>query len=487
MFKRFLKLEWKSFFRGSSVGINLAMKIFRIIGICFFILWLAMMSFIAYFYVQEEMKEDPLKIISRFMIIGWLIDLVFKYMIQQIPTQNIKPFLTQNIPKKVVVNYTLIKTFLTPLSWFNSIFIVTFCGILVFNGYGFLEIFTWFIGVSSLFYLNNFINLLFNDKENIAIGVGVLIAGFAALNYYEIVPVLSYSEKFFYNLYERPYFAVVPVILFFSLWKITFNYIRKSFYLDEGLEAKKEIGKTENIAFLNKYGAIGTFINNDIKMLKRNKVTKGVLIGSFMFIFYGLLMFSNDIYRTPTMMMFMGLFVTGGFQFTFGQRVPAFDSAYYPLMMTLNVPYKEYLKGKWWLMNIVTAISIVIALFYAYFGWNVYFAFFAAGLYNIGVNSQFTLWSGAYNKNLIDLNSKEKRFGQKNTITFKAFILMIPKMLLPMAVYGLMNYFFGISVAVISVGILGLLGFIFREKIFDIIITKYKTEKYSTLEAFKKD
>ncbi|VXC35537.1 MULTISPECIES: DUF5687 family protein [Chryseobacterium] len=487
MFKRFLKLEWKSFFRGSSVGINLAMKIFRMIGICFFILWLAMMSFIAYFYVQEEMKEDPLKIISRFMIIGWLIDLVFKYMIQQIPTQNIKPFLTLNIPKKVVVNYTLIKTFLTPLSWFNSIFIVTFCGILAFNGYGFLGIFTWFIGVSSLFYLNNFINLLFNDKENIAIGVGVLIAGFAALNYYEIVPVLSYSEKFFYNLYERPYFAVVPVMFFFSLWKITFNYIRKSFYLDEGLEAKKEIGKTENIAFLNKYGAIGTFINNDIKMLKRNKVTKGVLIGSFMFIFYGLLMFSNDIYRTPTMMMFMGLFVTGGFQFTFGQRVPAFDSAYYPLMMTLNVPYKEYLKGKWWLMNIVTAISIVIALFYAYFGWNVYFAFFAAGLYNIGVNSQFTLWSGAYNKNLIDLNSKEKRFGQKNTITFKAFILMIPKMLLPMAVYGLMNYFFGISVAVISVGILGLLGFIFREKIFDIIITKYKTEKYSTLEAFKKD
>lgn len=487
MFKRFLKLEWKSFFRGSSVGINLAMKIFRMIGICFFILWLAMMSFIAYFYVQEEMKEDPLKIISRFMIIGWLIDLVFKYMIQQIPTQNIKPFLTLNIPKKVVVNYTLIKTFLTPLSWFNSIFIVTFCGILAFNGYGFIGIFTWFIGVSSLFYLNNFINLLFNDKENIAIGVGVLIAGFAALNYYEIVPVLSYSEKFFYNLYERPYFAVIPVMLFFSLWKITFNYIRKSFYLDEGLEAKKEIGKTENIAFLNKYGAIGTFINNDIKMLKRNKVTKGVLIGSFMFIFYGLLMFSNDIYRTPTMMMFMGLFVTGGFQFTFGQRVPAFDSAYYPLMMTLNVPYKEYLKGKWWLMNIVTAISIVIALFYAYFGWNVYFAFFAAGLYNIGVNSQFTLWSGAYNKNLIDLNSKEKRFGQKNTITFKAFILMIPKMLLPMAVYGLMNYFFGISVAVISVGILGLLGFIFREKIFDIIITKYKTEKYSTLEAFKKD
>lgn len=139
-------------------------------------------------------------------------------------------------------------------------------------------------------------------------------------------------------------------------------------------------------------------------------------------------------------------------------------------------------------MNIVTAISIVLALFYSYFGWNIYFAFFAAGLYNIGVNSQLTLLSGAYNKNLIDLNSKEKRVGQKNTITFKAFILMVPKMLLPMAVFYVMNYFFNISTAVISVAVLGVLGFIFREKIFDIIIIKkYKTEKYSTLEAFKKD
>lgn len=487
MFKRFLKLEWKSFFRGSSVGLNLLMKVFRMIGIVYFIFCFAGMAFLAYFYVKKEMGENPLKMVSRFLIIAWVVDLIFKYMIQQLPTQNIKPFLTLNIPKKVVVNYTLIKTFLSPLSWMNSFFFITFCGIMLFNGYGVLNTVSWFVGVSLLFYLNNFLNFLFNDKEKIAMGIGAVILAISALTYYEIVPTLSYAETFFYNLYERPYFVVIPIILFAGLWKITFNYIRKGFYLDEGLEAKKQIGKTENIAFLNKYGAIGSFINNDIKMLKRNKVTKGILIGSFMFVFYGLLMFTNDFYQTPTMLMFMGLFVTGGFQFTFGQRVPSFDSAYYPLMMTLNVPYKEYIKAKWWLMNIVTAFSIILALFYAYFGWHVYFAFFAAGLYNIGVNSQFTLWSGAYNKTQVDLNLREKRVGQKNSFSFKALILMIPKMILPMAVYGAMNYFFGIQGAVISIAVLGLLGFALREKIFDIIIKKYKSEKYSTLEAFKKD
>lgn len=485
MFLKFLRLEIKSFFRGTSLGVNLVMKILRFIMILYFMACLAGGAFAAFYYIQEEMHQDPLKIVSKFLIAAWAIDLILKYMWQELPTQNIKPFLTLNIPKKTLVNYMLSKTFLSAFSWLNSLFLITFSIIAIFNGYDVLNIFTWFIGVSLLFYLNNFINILFNDKETVAIVVGCLFASIAGLAYYNIVPVLSYSEKFFYNFYEKPYFVVISIMLFSGLWKICFNHIRKVFYLDEGLEAKKEVGKTENIAFLNKYGAIGTFINNDIKMLRRNKVTKGILLGSLIFLFYGLLMFSSSVYKTPAMMMFMGLFVTGGFQFMFGQRVPAFDSSYFPLMMTLNVPYKEYLKAKWWLMNIVTAVSMIFAICYAYFGWNMYLTFFAAGIYNIGVNSQFTLWLGAFNKMQIDLNAKQKRFGQKNSFNMKSMLLLIPKMMLPMVVFALMQHYLGIAAGVISIAILGLIGFLLREKIFDIIVKHYKVEKYSTLDAFK--
>ncbi|KQK26903.1 hypothetical protein AR438_01385 [Chryseobacterium aquaticum] len=485
MFLKFLRLEIKSFFRGSSVGINLAMKIFRFIGILSFIGYCIGAAFLAFFYVKGEMEQDPVKIVSRFMIILWVADLILKYLMQQMSTQNIKPFLTLNISKKMLVNYMLIKTFLSPFSWMNSFFLITFAVICMFNGFGILGSLSWLIALSLLFYLNNFINILFNNKENIAIAVGIVFAAIGGLAYYNIVPVLDYSERFFYSFYDKPYFTLFAIALFAALWKICYNHVKQEFYLDQGLEDKKTIGKTENIAFLNKYGAIGSFINNDIKMMRRNKVTKGIIIGSFMFIFYGLLMFSSDVYKTPYMMMFMGLFVTGGFQFLFGQRVPSFDSSYYPLMMTLNVPYKEYLKAKWWLMNIVTAVSIVVALFYAIISWETYFTFFAAGLYNIGVNSQFTLWSGAFNKTQIDLNSKEKVMGQKNSFNLKSLLLLIPKMLLPMAVFGISKYFFGMTEAVISIAVLGLIGFLFREKIFDTIVKQYKSEKYSTLEAFK--
>ncbi len=485
MFLKFLRLEIKSFFRGTSLGVNLAMKILRFIGILYFMACLAGGAFAAFFYVRDEMHQDPLKVVSKFLIIAWAADLILKYIWQEMSTQNIKPFLTLNIPKNTLVNYMFVKTFLSALSWLNSLFFITFSVIAMFNGYSITGILAWFVGISFLFYLNNFINILFNDKEAVVISIGCLFAAIAGLGYYHIVPVLSYSENFIYSFYQSPYFIIVPIVFFFGLWIICFKYIRKEFYLDQGLEAKKQFGKTENIAFLNKYGVIGTFINNDIKMLRRNKVTKGILIGSFFFLFYGMLMFTSAIYKTPAMIMFMGLFVTGGFQFLFGQRVPAFDSSYYPLMMTLNVPYKEYLKAKWWLINIVTAASMIIALFYVYFGWEMYITFFAAGLYNMGVNSQFTLWSGAYNKTQIDLNSKEKRIGQKNSFNLKALLLLIPKMLLPMGVFALSKYFFGMTGGVVSIAILGLLGFFLREKIFNIIVKQYKREKYSTLDAFK--
>jgi xanthosine utilization system XapX-like protein len=58
-------------------------------------------------------------------------------------------------------------------------------------------------------------------------------------------------------------------------------------------------------------------------------------------------------------------------------------------------------------------------------------------------------------------------------------------MLLPMVVFALMQYFFGITAGVVSIAILGLIGFLLREKIFDIIVRHYKVEKYSTLDAFK--
>lgn len=262
--------------------------------------------------------------------------------------------------------------------------------------------------------------------------------------------------------------------------------IYRNFYLDKGLELKVAEGKTENITFLNRYGVMGTFINNDIRLLKRNKAAKSALIASFFFLFYGLLTFTKG-YDNGFMQLFTGIFVTGGFMFMFGQRVPSWDSSYYPLMMTQNVPYKEYLKGKWSLIIIGILCSIILSTAYLMVSLEFYLTVLAAGLYNLGVNSYITLLAGAFNKKPIDLNSQSKSFGGGgNNFNMKIMLLMIPQMLLPMGVFAVVKYFFGIVPSVASLAILGIIGFLLRDKIFNLIVKVYKTEKYSTLDAFKK-
>jgi hypothetical protein len=76
----------------------------------------------------------------------------------------------------------------------------------------------------------------------------------------------------------------------------------------------------------------------------------------------------------------LGIFVSGGFLITFGQFVPSWDSSYYQLMMTQNIPYKGYLSSKWWLMVIATIVTTTIP-FYLYFEVQVYLTIIVGAIY----------------------------------------------------------------------------------------------------------
>lgn len=485
MLQRFIRLEFKSFFRSSSLAANIVVKIFQLLGMLYILAIFVFAAFGAFYFPKQKLHIDPLPFISKFLIYWLTADLFLRYFFQQMPTQNIKPFLTMNIKKTTLVNYMISKTFLSFFSWGGLFIYLPLLGILLYNGYSVLGSFSWVLAVIILSFSINLINILLNGKDLAIWIIGGLLVLAGGLDYYNIIALSSASEKFFMMFYNHWYSVAITVVIFGLLYTFCRKFIYDNFYLDKGLEMKQEVGKTENIQFLNKYGVLGTFINNDIRMIKRSKAAKSIALGSFLFLFYGLLLFSSPAYKTAYMQLFMGLFVTGGFLFLFGQRVPSFDSSYYPLMMTLNVPYKEYLKAKWWMIVSAVAVSMVLAVGYAFVSWDLYFTFLAAGLYNVGVNSQVVLLSGAFNKNPIDLNARGKTLGKKNNFSFKNILLLLPQMVLPMAVFGVSKYFFGTTVAVASLGLLGLIGFFLREKFFDFIVKLYKKEKYSTIKAFK--
>lgn len=205
---------------------------------------------------------------------------------------------------------------------------------------------------------------------------------------------------------------------------------------------------------------------------------------SVLFLFYGLIFFGNSD-QPAVMHIFAGIFVSGGFLFVFGQFVPSWDSSYYQLMMTQNIPYRGYITSKWWLIVIATFISTILASFYLFYGLEIYLTIVAGAIYNIGVNSHLVLLGGAFTKTPIDLSSAGGAFGDKKAFNVSAMLLTLPKLLLPLLLYWT-GLHFGDKIAGLAlVAGAGVLGFVFRNKVFSIIERRYKIEKYSTVSAYK--
>jgi hypothetical protein len=154
-------------------------------------------------------------------------------------------------------------------------------------------------------------------------------------------------------------------------------------------------------------------------------------------------------------------------------------------MMSQNIRYKEYLRSKWWLIVIVTFVSMLLASFYLFMGWEVYLAIIAAGIYNIGVNAHLVLLGGAYVKTPIDLTTGRKVFGDKKAFNVQTLIIALPKLVLPLLIFYIFYRKWNVTAGYLSVAILGILGLAFRNKMFRIIENIYKKEKYSTLAAYK--
>ncbi len=485
MIKKILSLEWKSFTRSASFKANIVLKIFMALGALYFIGVFLMVGVGSYFII-EEMGLEPFQTINRFFIYYILLDLIVRFVLQKMPVMNIRQMLTLPIPKSTIVKFALGKTLLSFFNLVHLFFLVPFSVVLVYKGFDALGVMAWFFGALMLIFFNNFLNILINNKNYLLFTVAGALIITGVLHYYGIFDPTPYTWPLFSKLYEQPIFALIPLLMCAVVAYGTYIFFYGNLYLDSGLSVKQKEANTEQLTWLDRFGLMGTFLKNDIRLLRRNKRSKTTLLVSVLFIFYGLLFFTGSIeaYDGPVWRIFAGLFVTGGFLFTFGQFVPSWDSSYYPLMMSQNIKYIDYLNSKWWLMVVATVTSTVLSSFYLYFGWEVYLAVVVGGIYNLGVNSHVVLWAGAYIKTPIDLTQNKNVFGDKQAFNVKSMLLMTPKLLLPMGIYALGHYTVGPEMGYIFVAVAGILGFAFKKKVFTIIENLYKTQKYKAIEAF---
>lgn len=479
-------LRMKSFLRSSLFVTNLIITI--LVGFYALLIAAGLLIFgFATYFIFEKENIIPFEGINRYLIYFFASDLMLRYVLQKFNASNIKSLLLTNIPKTKIVKNILAKSAYSIFNIFGLFFLIPLIIVLLVNDGFSLPLLLWGISCILLLYINNYLNLLLN-KTNVVFyfvfGFAILI-GFA--QHYNFFEITDYTYPFYKSFYNQPYLIVALIMLLSLLIYSSYKVYLKNLYLDKGLQAKQKEVQNLNLTWLDKFGTTGTFLKLDIKMLLRNKRSKSTMIMSFAFVFYGLLFYTNisEIYNNSYMYMFAAVFVTGGFIFNYGNYVPSWDSSYYPLMMTQNITYNNYLKSKWWLMVISTLICAILALFYLYFGLHIYLMILSAAVFNLGVNTHLVMLSGAFVKTPIDLATNKNLMGDKSAFNMKSLLLSLPKMLLPMILYGLGVLIKDDNLGYIFVLSAGIIGFAFRNYIFKQIEKIYKKEKYSTLAAYK--
>ncbi|NER18933.1 DUF5687 family protein [Spongiivirga citrea] len=485
MIKHFLSLEWKSFFRSASFGKNVAMKIFMV-----FMAFYMAISFIslgvALFYILEDQFPDinPVLKVSEFLIYWVLYEMLLRYFMQKLPVLNIKPFLVLPISDKKITNYILGKSAFSFFNFLPLFAFIPFTVVLLFQGYPALNVLLWFVAIVFIILTLNFINFIINKNDKAFIIVLVVVASIIGLQYFEVVDIPKLTAPYFYALYENPLFVLIPAALVFITYRINFKYLISRLYLDQTLKKKTKEAKTVDLSWTKRFGSIAPFLQMDLRLIWRNKRPRTQAIMCFAFALYGLFMYTTGMNRElPVMLVLIGILMTGIFMINFGQFIPAWDSAYYNMIMAQNIPLRRYLDSKAGLMMASVVFMAVITTPYVYFGWDVLMVNLSCAVYNAGINIPIVLFFGSMNKKRIDL--VKSSIGNMQGMGAAQWLVGIPLMIFPMVLYAILYYTTSMMVANIVFVVLGITGLLLREKLMTVITELYRKKKYAMVHGFQ--
>ena len=487
MTSHFLKLEWKQFFRSSSFSKSIGAKIFiGFLGLYFTVCFL-LIGIGGYWILKKQFPEqDPLMLVNSFLMYAVLGDLIFRYLMQKLPVMNIKPLLILPIPKKKIVHFILLKSSFSFFNIMGLFFYVPFSVVLVIEGYNVPGVIGWLATMVILIQSTNFLNFLVNKNNTVFVGLLIFLAFGYFIQYFNWFDLPGFIGLGFDAVYQSPILALLFLIMLIGLYVINYKHLRNEVYLDALIsEQTKEINSAD-LSFLERLGDLAPFIKNDLRLIWRNKRTKSSVWIIAMGVLYGLFFYPNPIYAGMEFMyVFVGIFSTGTLLINFGQFIPAWDSSYYNMLMSQNFKYERYLKSKFTIMAISVVALFILGIPYVYFGWKVLLVHFAAMIYNVGVNTHVILYGGTFNRKRINLDEKAA-FNFQGTGAVQ-WIIGIPLMLIPMAIFALISWLAGFEIATATIAIMGFIGIALHKKLMIIITKKYIANKYVMIHAFKQE
>jgi len=443
------------------------------------------------FILKKTFPEQDAFVVANGFLFFWIIgDLMMRFFLQKLPVMSVKPLLTLPIKRSTVVNYVLGKSAISFFNFLPLFAIIPFSIMLIRDGYATPMVLTWMFTMIIIVLIINFLNFIieaFSAEKELSFLPILIVAGtLFGLDYFDVLPMKSIIGDSLISIANNPILILIPIAILLICYGYNYKILKSKLFLDSSLKSKVTEVKAADLSWTKRFGDIAPFMQLDLKLIWRNKRTKSMAMLLVIGLLYGLFFYPQPMYRDMEFMFaFIGVFSTGFFLINFGQFIPAWDSGYYKMLMSQNIKYEQYLRSKFILMIMSVVILFVLGIPYVYFGWKILIAHFAAAIYNIGVNSHVILYGGSFNRKKIDLD-KKAAFNYQGTGAVQ-WLIGIPLMVLPMALFGLTNWLVGFEAAIALLIVLGVLGIVLHKKLMKLITQKYLDSKYKMIDAFSQD
>lgn len=484
-----LQHQWKSFWRSRSAGRNLAMQI--IIG--FFVLYLTALAVFLGFSLDKILSEiapgkDTILIFLGLILYYFAIDIITRFIMQDLPTLAVQPYLTQNIRRRKLVQFLNVRSLFSIFTLLPILLFLPFITTVISAKYGGLVSVAMIVTIVSITFFNHFLVLFIKRKSILnqwwLIGFFVTILLVGAADYYHIFSLRDGSAGLFTTVLHIPALCFIFLALAAASWYNNSIFLRKNFYL-ENLEKSSGEKKSSDYNWLQRFGSYGDLIGIDIKLILRNKRPRSLLLLSAILLLYGFFFFKPENFKADNLgtLLLGSIFITGAFMMSYGQFLFAWQSSHFDGIMAGNINIKTYIKSKLLLLTSFSTISLLLSLLYGFLSWKIIPILMASWLFNIGIHSVLTAFIGMRNYKGLDL-SKGSSFNYQGTGAAQwlySFIILLVGAVIYLPFALLINKWTGIA----AIGILGLISFMMQDWWLTKITRQFKKYKYKMLDGFR--
>lgn len=489
MFTQLLLLEWKSFCRSTSLKQDVAIKVLLTIVFLYMASSLYTVGASLYENIQRMTPgKTPMELVNKLFIVWLFAELLMRLMLQSLPIVQIKPLLILPIKRKTIIHFVLLKSIFSPLNLLWAFVFIPFgISVIKHGDYALGNVFSWWLAVLGFILTISFLNfwisksLLANAKVLLLSLVGVLLL--AILDYFQLFQITTLFAGVMNSVLQQPVLLLVPIVLLVGLYFINLKNLLRHLSIEMFTDmGTGKVSTALDWSWIKRLGTIAPFLMLDIRMIMRNKRAKNLLWTSLFFSLYGLL-FLKPSQEINHMIPFISIFMTGVFMINFGQFIPAWDSAYYAMLMSQNLSVQRYLEAKATLMLFSIVIMSILTTPYVYFGWYILGLNLAGALYNAGVNVPLILYIGSFNKKRVDLD-KSAMFNYQGTGAVQ-WVMALPILILPVFIWAITKALTNDVVALAVLAGFGLLGLLLKKYILVKIAALYKAKKFVMLTGFK--